>query len=299
MRRIFLVIAAATVLGLATHTVRAQQQFKVFASVADAAGNPVATLETTDLKIQEAGLDAKIVAVEPITWPTKLQVLVDNGVGLGGNFQILREALKGLLDTLPEGMEVTLVTTAPQPRFLVRATTDKKVLTEGLGRLSPDDGTGRFVDSLAEAAQRVERDKSDHFPVILTAGTTVGDTNVLERDVNRIFDRLKGRPVIIHVVLLTVTGGTVSTLGANQTQVGLAVAKYTSGRYENIAAITRLTTLLPELGKQVVASHEKQSRQFRLTVERPAGAKGDLDQIAAGARAGLVLRGLSMDGRQP
>ena len=80
MRRIFLVIAAAAVLGLATHTVRAQQQFKWFASVADAAGNPVATLETTDLKIQEAGLDAKIVAVEPITWPTKLQVLVDNGV---------------------------------------------------------------------------------------------------------------------------------------------------------------------------------------------------------------------------
>jgi hypothetical protein len=259
----------------------------------------VATLEPTDLKIQEAGLDAKIVAVEPITWPTKLQVLVDNGVGLGGNFQILREALKGLLDTLPEGMEVTLVTTAPQPRFLVRATTDKKVLTEGLGRLSPDDGTGRFVDSLAEAAQRVERDKSDHFPVILTAGTTVGDSNVLERDVNRIFDRLKGRPAIVHVVLLTVTGGTAATLGANQTQVGLAVAKYTSGRYENIAAITRLTTLLPELGKQVAASHAKQSRQFRLTVERPAGAKGELDQIAAGARSGLVLRGLSMDGRQP
>jgi hypothetical protein len=299
MRRISLVIAAAAALSLTTHTARAQQQFKVFASVADAAGNPVATLELTDLKIQEAGLDAKIVAVEPITWPTKLQVLVDNGVGLGGNFQILREALKGLLDVLPEGMEVTLVTTAPQPRFLVRATTDKKALTEGLGRLSPDDGTGRFVDSLAEAAQRVERDKSDHFPVIMTVGTTVGDTNVLERDVNRIFDRLKGRPVIVHVVLLTVTGGTASTLGANQTQVGLAVAKYTSGRYENIAAITRLTTLLPELGKQVAASHEKQSRQFRLTVERPAGAKGELDQIAAGVRNGLVLRGLSMDGRQP
>jgi hypothetical protein len=298
MRRIALV-ATTTALVLATHTAGAQQQFKVFASVADAAGNPVAALETTDLKIQESGLDAKIVAVEPIDWPTKLQVLVDNGVGIGGNFQILREALKGLLDTLPEGMEVTLVTTAPQPRFLARATTDKKALLDGLGRLSPDEGTGRFVDALGEAAQRVERDKSDHFPVIITAGTTVGDSNVLERDVNRVFDRLKGRPVIVHVVLLTVTGGTASTLGANQTQVGMAVAKYTSGRYENIAAITRLTTLLPEIGKQVAASHAKQSRQFRLTVERPAGAKGELDQIAAGARSGLVLRGLSMDGRQP
>jgi hypothetical protein len=278
---------------------QAQQQFKVFASVADAAGNPVATLETTDVKIQEAGIDARILAVEPITWPTKLQVLLDNGAGLGGNFQILREAMKGLLDTLPEGMEVTIVTTAPQPRFLVRATTDRKALIDGLGRLSPDEGVARFVESLSEAAQRIERDKSDHFPVIITVGTTVGDSNVLDRDVNRIFDRLKGRPAFVHVVLLTVTGRTASTLGANQTQVGLAVAEYTSGRYENIAAITRLTTLLPELGQQVAASHAKQSHQFRLTVERPASAKGELDQIAAGARVGLKLLGLSMDGRQP
>jgi len=41
------------------------------------------------------------------------------------------------------------------------------------------------------------------------------------------------------------------------------------------------------------------SHQFRLTVERPAGAKGDVGQVGAGARSGLVVQGLSMDGRLP
>jgi hypothetical protein len=298
MRRILLA-AVVSALCLASQAMQAQQQFKVFASVADAAGNPVPTLEVTDVKIQEAGLDAKVIAVEPIDWPTKLQVLVDNGTGIGaGNFQILREALKGLLETLPAGMEVTLVTTSPQPRFLVRATADMKALTEGLGRLAPDEGTGRFVESLGEAAQRVERDKSDHFPVIITVGTTIGDTNVLERDANRIFERLRGRPAIVHVVLLSSSARSVGG-GANQTNVGMAVAQATLGRYENIAAATRLNTLLPEFGKLVAASHAKQGKQFRLTVERPANAKGELDSVGAAVRPGLVLRGVSIDGRHP
>ena len=87
--------------------------------------------------------------------------------------------------------------------------------------------------------------------------------------------------------------------GANQTQVGMAVTQATRGRYESIAAASRLATLLPEIGKQVAASVQKQSHQFRLTVERPAGAKGDVGQVGAGARSGLVVQGLSMDGRLP
>jgi hypothetical protein len=116
--------------------------------------------------------------------------------------------------------------------------------------------------------------------------------------VKRIFERIQKKPTTIHVVLLNSTTGSASG-GANQTQVGMAVTEATRGRYESIAAPTRLATLLPEIGKQVAASHEKQSHQFRLTVERPAGAKGDVGQVGAGARGGLQVKGLSMDGRLP
>jgi hypothetical protein len=102
----------------------------------------------------------------------------------------------------------------------------------------------------------------------------------------------------VHVILLSSTAGS-ATGGANQTQVGIAITEFTRGRYENIAAATRLATLLPEIGKQVSEAVEMQSNQFRLTLERPSNASGDMGPVSAGARQGLVLKGLSMDGRLP
>ena len=293
-----LLVAVAMILCCAARDARAQQ-FQVYASVADASGNPVTSLEPADLRVTEGGAEAKIVKVEPVNWPVKVQLLLDNGVGLGaGNLQILKDGVKGLIDALPDNLEVTIVTTAPQPRFLVRPTTDKAMMIEGLGRLAPDSGAGRFVESINEATQRIEKDKTDSFPVIIMAGTSSGDSNVLDRDVKRIFERIQKKPTTVHVVLLNATSGSASG-GANQTQVGMSLTQATRGRYESIAAATRLATLLPEIGKQVAESVAKQSHQFRLTLERPAGAKGDLGQVSAGARGGLQLRGLSLDGRLP
>jgi von Willebrand factor type A domain len=294
-----LLVAVALVLCAAAHEVRAQQQFQLYASVADASGNAVTSLQPTDLRVMEGGVEAKIIKVEPVNWPVKVQLLLDNGVGLGsGNLQILKDGVKGLIEALPDNLEVTVVTTAPQPRFLVRPTTDKAMIIEGLSRLAPDSGAGRFVESMNEATQRIEKDKTDHFPVIIMSATSSGDANVMERDVKRIFERLQKKPTTVHVVLLNSTTGSASG-GANQTQVGMAVTEMTRGRYESIAVATRLATLLPEIGKQVAESVKKQSNQFRLTVERPAGASGDIGQVGAGARGGLVLRGVSMDGRLP
>jgi hypothetical protein len=293
-----LLVPVAVILCCAARDARAQQ-FQVYASVADASGNPVTSLEPADLRVTEGGAEAKIVKVEPVNWPVKVQLLLDNGVGLGsGNLQILKDGVKGLIDALPDNLEVTIVTTAPQPRFLVRPTTDKAMMIEGLGRLAPDSGAGRFVESINEATQRIEKDKTDSFPVIIMAGTSSGDSNVLDRDVKRIFERIQKKPTTVHVVLLNATSGSASG-GANQTQVGMSLTQATRGRYESIAAATRLATLLPEIGKQVAESVAKQSHQFRLTLERPAGAKGDLGQVSAGARGGLQLRGLSLDGRLP
>ena len=295
-----LLMGVALALCVAGGDVRAQQQVQLYASVADVTGKPVATLEPTDLKVLEGGVEAKVVKVEPINFPVKVQLLLDNGIGLGGqNIQSLKDGVKGLIEALPENLEVTIVTTAPQPRFLVRPTTDKAMMIEGLSRLAPDSGAGRFVESMNEATQRIEKDKTDHFPVIISSATSSGDANVLERDVKRIFERIQKRPTTVHVILLNSTTGS-ATGGANQTQVGLAVTQATRGRYESIAVPTRLATLLPELGKQVATSHEKQSHQFKITVDRPAGKSGELGQLSAGTtRSGLALLGLSIDGRLP
>jgi len=293
-----LAVPVGIFLCVATLRVHAQNQFSVFATITDGTGAPVATLQPADVRIEENGVEARVVKVEPMNWPTKVQLLIDNGVGLGAvNINQLENGVLGLLEALPPGVEVTIVTTAPQPRFLARATTDRDAMLKGLGLLTPDNGSGRFVESLSDATQRIERDKGNYFPVIVTAGTAAGDRNVLDSDVERLMKRLEQRPTTVHVVLFS--GQTQSGGGGNQMEVGLAVTKYTRGRFENINSATRLATLLPEIGALVAQRHEIQSRQFRITVDRPAGATGDLGTVRIGLRAGLTAKDVSLDGRIP
>jgi hypothetical protein len=57
-------------------------------------------------------------------------------IGLGSaNLIHLRNGLRGLIDALPPGIRVTVVSTAPQPRFIVRETADRDSITKGLGLL--------------------------------------------------------------------------------------------------------------------------------------------------------------------
>jgi hypothetical protein len=132
--------------------------------------------------------------------------------------------------------------------------------------------------------------------VIVSVATSIGDGNVRERDVNRIFSRLTEMPIQVHVVMLGGTGNSLSG-GANTTRLGIAVTDGTGGRYENIAIANRLPDLLAELGALIAASHRLSAQQYLLTIERPEGKSGDLGQMGAGATGGRIVRSLSRDGR--
>jgi hypothetical protein len=271
-----------------------------FASVVDSTGAPVASLTPDDLKVVENGVEGKIVKIEPIDWPIKVQLLIDNGTGMESALVQIRNGVKGFVESLPDGIEMSLITTAPQPRSIVRPTTDKQAMIQGADRITPDSGAARFVEALNEAAARVDREKGNYFPVVVIVGSTTAEgSSVMERDVQRMLQRFSDRAATVHVVMLS-TGvqSTRSVSGANQTAVGDAVAKMTGGRYDNIAASTRLATLLPEIAVQITKSHARQSRQFRITFQRPNGASGPLGEVGAGTRAGLTPS-LTMNGRLP
>lgn len=285
-------------LGLSTPDVLAQSQFQVYASVVDGTGTAPATLQPTDLSLMEDGIETNIVKIETVSFPVKLQLLLDNGIGLGSeNIQHLRNGVRALLDALPDGVEVTIVATAPQPRFLVRPTTDRDLMTKGLALLSPDGSAGRFVESLNEATQRIDKDKGDYAPVIISLATIAGDRNVRDSDVEQLSKRLQTRPTTVHVVLVSLTSGRTLTGGANQTDIGIRAAEMTGGRYEAIAVANRIATLLPELGVLVAKAHASQTRQFKITAQRPAGRSGELGNVSMGARGGLGVVSLSFDGR--
>jgi len=292
------VVAAALGLGLVTTTVVAQapRQIQIFAGVLDSTGAPAKSLDISDVHLMEDGADATVTRVERVDWPVKLQLLLDNGVGLGGgSIQPLKAGVQGLLAALRGNLEVTIVGTAPQPRFLTRATTDRAAMQQGLDLLASERGAGRFVESLAEATQRIERDTTDAFPVIISVATTSGDRDMKERDVERIMARLAARPTTVHVVLYT-GGPQGASAGTNQFNVGMSVTKSTGGTYESINNATRLASLLPEIGEKVAVAVERHRRQFRITADRPAGAKGDIGEVKIGVKPPLVTAGLSFDG---
>jgi hypothetical protein len=277
--------------------VQAQQQIQFFASVVDEGGTPVAGLTPDDFTVMENGAPGHVLKVEPIDWPVKVSILVDNGAGLGAQLGPVRTGVKALIEALPEGTEISLVTLAPQPRFVRRSMTDRQALLQGVDRIAPDPGAAMFIDALREVASRMYAEKGNFFPVVIVLGSVGPEGSTAnERSVNRMMGQFAERAATVHVVM--VTSSRVAGVGANQIFVGTTVSKATGGRYDNIAAVSRIATLMPEIGQQVARSHALQSRQYRITAARPTGASGPPTRFTVSTGAGRTVQ-VTPDGHLP
>ena len=296
MRRMCCLAAAVIVAMWAlTPALIAQKQGQLFVSLTAPDGTPVTDLQAGDVSVTEDGAEVKVVKVEPINWPTKLQVLVDNGRANTNPINGLRDGLKGLFEQIPAGVEMSMYATAGTPRPLVRPTTEKQKLMDGIGLIAPDGGAGMFFDALSEAAGRIAKDKTPHFPVILMVGSDFGTVRASDPDFKKLQETILNRAVTVHIIVMSGSGATSG--GGAQTEIGLTVTKLSGGRYENINSVTRLATLLPELGKKIVESEARQKHQFRVTYERPANAKAQASIGATVRHDGKVT--LSLDGHLP
>lgn len=294
----FLPVFAAIlgVLAVLEPRLAAQKEGQLFVKIVGPDGKPVEDLKASEISVTEDGAECKTVKVEPIDWPMKLQILIDNGKLNTNPINPLRDGLTALFDAIPEGVEVSIYTTAPQPRPILKPTTDKQQLLKAMALIAPDTGTGAFFDALSEAAVRTEKDKTPHFPVILMVGSDLGRSNVRDRDFQKLQENIIQRAMTVHIIVVSVGAGAGASGGALQTDLGLALTKLSGGRYENIATVTRLATLLPEYGKRIAESNAKQAHQFRVTYERPTAQRGS--QVGTSiSRPGTVM--LSIDGHMP
>ena len=116
--------------------------------------------------------------------------------------------------------------------------------------------------------------------------------------VKQLFERLASRAITVHAILAGPSTVATGNSVADASRIALAATKQTGGRYESIAAATRLGTLLPEIGGQIAQSHSRQSAQYRVTFDRPAGQTGQDGNIGRSARGGGTVK-LSQDGRLP
>ncbi len=288
MRRVTGAMAAVTLVLAASSIGYAQKQMALLATVTDPGGGDTVTLDpTNDVRVTEDGQPATIVKIEPVQRLPKLQVLIDNGLGMPSeSIADLRKALTAFLTALPPTLEVTLVTTAPQPRILEKATTDQQKLLQAVGRLTPDSGTGHFVDSLAEAVDRIAKDKSDAAYTIFALGTTSGDSDVRDGDLKKIMAQIQARHTTVHAAVLTKNSS--GRIQGIQLDVAEAAAGASGGRYEAFNVPNRMITLLPEIGAQIAKTSGPGAKQFRITFDRPGGATGDLGKLSISITGKLV-----------
>jgi hypothetical protein len=281
MTKFMFAVSLAVALVASSVSVSAQKQQQVFISLTTPDGKPVEGLQAGDVSISEDDVNCKVVKVEAIDWPTKVQVLVDNGKSNTSPINPLRDGLKALFELMPEGTEMSLYVTAGTPRAVVKPTTDRQKLIDGIALVAPDGGAGMFFDALSEAAERVAKDKVPGFPVILMVGSDLGQVRVLDQPYLKLQQTIIDKGITAHVTVTTGSGGTTS--GQAQTEIGLTVTKLSGGRYEGLSAASRLSTLLPEIGKKIAASAVKQRHQYRITYERP-------DKPSAQPRIGATVK---------
>ncbi len=303
--RLWRVSSAIVVVGIvAGGTATAQQQFQFFLSAANATGERVTDLRIEEVTVAESGRPARVVRLDPVTWPVKVTVMVDNGMDTGNFLVQYRNGLKGFFAALPTGVEGSLLTLAPQPRWVVRHTNDRVQLTRGVDRISPDGGGARLLDALIEESDRIEKENREttaYFPVVVILSTTGPEMSApRDRDLDRMVKRYRSRAARVHVVMLgTNPTSPTSIVGARQVQAGKLLADATGGRYEAIAAATRIASILPEYGELVAKAHQFQSQQYIVTAERPAGAAGTLGDLSMGlTRPGLTFAA-TPEGRMP
>ena len=314
--RALAILAGAVVIGqpsvlpvghVATVLAQAPQVFEFFVSAADAGGKPVTDLRPQDVVMSENGVRQQVVKVERQPVPIKLTITVDNSEDSAEALVHYRSGLAGLVEGLPRDVEVTLITTAPQPRTVLRPTTDRTQILRAINGFAPEPGRPRFTEALVEFSERLQREARDrriapYVPVLIMLSTTAVEQNSYQpAEVTKAANFLVGRRARVNVIVMsTRTGQATSAESINaslQGVIAMPIVKATNGRYESLAASSRLATLLPEWGKDLAVLHDRQINQVRVTVERASG--GDLQnpriELARPGLDGVV----TIDGHLP
>jgi hypothetical protein len=271
------------------------QVFQLYISATNADGMPVKDLRPDDVIMSENGVRQTVAKVEPVSIPIKVTIAVDNGLESGDAIAHYRVGLKGLIEALPPDVEVTLITTSPQPRTVVKPTTDRAQLLRGINGFAPESARPRFSDAVVEFSQRLQKEAKDkkiapYLPILVMVSTIAIETRSYEPDdIQKAVQYLMTRKAKVNAVLASTRAGTIALPDTDVTQqanVALPTTKATGGRFETLAVANKLDTLLPEWGRDLATLNTQQSTQFRVTVERSRGGELQKPTIEI-AREGL------------
>ena len=317
-----LVPATVLVAGLVTicAAVAAQEQSAIYLLAIDQMGMPMLDIKMSDIAIKEDVGPSTIVSVRRFGWPLKVTVLVDNGPRTSEALVHYRTGLKKFFAGLPPDIPVSLIATAPNPRWLFRETKDRLQIEKGVNLITIDGGLGRFSDALVEYAERLDEEfqrvETTHLPpylpVLVSIATTHQDGSDVRRDSNlKMMTSLRKHRAWTNMIMVspvragTEPGGlpTVDLDEGQNAYLAKTVQEVTRGHYVPVTGSgtsALSSTILPELAQAIALRYVKQMTQYRIVFERPAGAKGPMKNFSLALMnhpgAKIVL---STDGAMP
>jgi hypothetical protein len=296
---------------IASGATYAQQQLKpdqllVFISGVDGSGMPLTDLKPDEIAFTENGVAGKVVSLERYQLPVKLTIAVDNGADSTAALTSLRAGLSGLIDALPPTVEVTLITMS-QPQTVVRPTTDRAQIAQGIASFGPDPrGIPKFSETLVSYADRIEKDFKDkkltYQPVMILVSTPTPEVENIQPDtIQKALNTLQTRGARVSMVMFTSTPTNTDAVAnmkqGRQALIAAPIVKASRGKSEILTAFNQLTTVLPAWGKEIAVSHAKQANQFRAIIERPGGNTGALTNLGLRLTRPGADGAVSPDGR--
>ena len=318
-RRVFVPVLMAGLLVICAG-MYAQEQSAIYLLALDPKGTPMLDIKTTDVAIKEDLGPSTIVSLQRFGWPLKVTVLVDNGASTEDALVHYRTGLKKFFAGLPPGIPVSLIATAPNPRWLFRETKDKAQIEKGINLITIDQSLGRFSDSLIEYASRLDEEFKKvegqqlppYLPVLVSIATTHQDGSRVLRESNaKMILSLRKHKVWTNMIMvapgrsLTEPGGA-PNVGADEGQnaeIAKIVQEATRGKYVPITGSgtsALSSTILPGLAQEIAARYLRQMTQHRIVFERPANARGTMKNFSLSLlnRPGAKVV-LSTDGSMP
>ena len=272
--------------------VASAQDQTLFMAFTGADGTPVTDMTAEEVIIQWDEMLCEIREIEPIKWPVRVTVFVDNATESQTVLPDMREGLTGFLEALPPDIEVAIATIAGRPQFLTDHTTDRGALADAIGAIGSQGGAATFFDALYEEAEKLDDDDDRQYlpaiVMVVVAGAE-GSGQARGRNLERTMDRLYENAAVVHTLLLpSPLGGVGATQGRPQTRWGTDFAAATRGRFEGLGVATQYRTLLPEIAADLARKHGLVSHQYRVTYRPPDGAS-DQPRVQVGTtRTGIL-----------
>jgi hypothetical protein len=289
MRRITVVLTTVLAALLFAQALQGQQKAQFLIPFSDADGNAITTVAPADLTVFEDGKQARVLTIEPRDRPLNVTLSIDNGRMLGETFIQLRTQVQSFFQALPEGVEMSLVSTAPQPRYVVRNSKDREALVKAADRITVDTGPGRFIEGLQDVASTWAKGSRDTNFVLVSFGSTFASEFINKRHLEEAMERLNVARGTVHVVMFRPASG---TAGDAQHEIGKRAASVTRGQYHEIGSHLQFP-IIPQLAGEI-ARASGTGRTFLVTIERPEGAKGPLGALSLspnkGMKAGRITR---------